>query len=65
MVFVNGKGNISSVFWQVGSSATLGSTSAFAGNILAAADITLAAGASLLCGRESAIGNRRHYHGHQ
>jgi hypothetical protein len=51
VVFVNGKGNISSVFWQVGSSATIGSSSVFAGNILAAADITLDAGASILCGR--------------
>jgi len=48
---VNGKGNIGSVFWQVGSSATIGSASEFAGNILAAADITLDAGATILCGR--------------
>jgi Ice-binding-like len=51
VVFVNGKGNIGSVYWQVGSSATIGSTSAFAGNILAAADITLDAGSTILCGR--------------
>jgi Ice-binding-like len=37
----------SDVFWQVGSSATLGTTSAFAGNILALASITMNTGASL------------------
>ena len=35
------------VFWQVGSSATLGTTSSFAGNILALASISLGTGASL------------------
>jgi Ice-binding-like len=37
----------SNVFWQVGSSATLGTTTAFAGNILALASITMTTGASL------------------
>jgi uncharacterized repeat protein (TIGR01451 family) len=36
------------VFWQVGSSATLGTTTAFAGNILALASVTLTTGATLL-----------------
>jgi hypothetical protein len=35
------------VFWQVGSSATLGSTSSFSGNILALSSISLGTGASL------------------
>jgi len=35
------------VFWQVGSSATLGTTTAFEGNILAFASITMNTGASL------------------
>ncbi len=37
----------SNVFWQVGSSATLGSGTAFTGNILAYASITLATGATM------------------
>lgn len=39
------------IYWQVGSSATLGSGTSFAGNILASASITLGTGASILCGR--------------
>lgn len=35
------------VFWQVGSSATLGTTTSFAGNILALTSITLTTGANL------------------
>jgi type VI secretion system secreted protein VgrG len=38
------------VFWQVGSSATLGTTTAFEGNILALANITLNTRASIGCG---------------
>ena len=38
------------VFWQVGSSATLGTTSKFEGNILALTSITLNNGASIGCG---------------
>ncbi len=37
----------SNVFWQVGSSATLGTSTAFQGNILAVASITLNTGATL------------------
>jgi Ice-binding-like len=37
----------SNVFWQVGSSATLGTTTAFAGNILANISITMTTGATL------------------
>lgn len=38
------------VFWQVGSSATLGTTTTFQGNILALTSITLNNGASIGCG---------------
>jgi uncharacterized protein with beta-barrel porin domain len=38
------------VFWRVGSSATLGTTTSFAGNILAQASITLTTGAKITCG---------------
>jgi hypothetical protein len=46
VVFSNG-GSPCNVFWQVGSSATLGTTTTFVGNILALASITLNNGASL------------------
>jgi hypothetical protein len=39
------------VFWQVGSSATLGTSTAFVGNILALASITLTTTATIECGR--------------
>jgi hypothetical protein len=38
------------VFWQVGSSSTLGTTTQFAGNILALTSITLDHGADITCG---------------
>ena len=44
-----------SVFWQVGSSATLGTTTAFEGNILADQSITLNTGANVLDGRLLAL----------
>ena len=50
VVFTNG-GQGDSVFWQVGSSATLGTTTDFAGNILALTSITLDTGAKIGCGR--------------
>jgi len=43
------------VFWQVGSSATLGTTTAFTGNIMALASITLNTGATIGCGSALAI----------
>ena len=46
VVMING-GAPCNVFWRVGSSATLGSATAFAGNILAEASITLISGASV------------------
>lgn len=45
----------SGVYWQVGSSATLGSDTTFAGNILAYASIFLAPRAEILCGRAFAL----------
>jgi hypothetical protein len=50
VAFTNG-GEGDSVFWQVGSSATLDTTTAFAGNILALTSITLDTGATIECGR--------------
>jgi type VI secretion system secreted protein VgrG len=47
--FVNGDTG-ANVFWQIGSSATLGTGTAFAGNILALQSITLNTGASIDCG---------------
>ncbi len=44
-----------SVYWQVGSSATLGTTTAFEGNILALASITADSGATVLDGRLLAL----------
>jgi hypothetical protein len=43
------------VFWQVGSSATLGTSTVFAGNILASQSITLTTTAKILCGRALAL----------
>lgn len=43
------------VYWDVGSSATLGTSTIFAGNILADQSITLATTASILCGRAIAL----------
>lgn len=45
VVFIN-SGQACGAFWQVGSSATLGTTTAFSGNILALASITLNTGAT-------------------
>jgi len=49
--FGSNGGNDYGVFWQVGSSATLGTTTALEGNILALASITLDTGATILNGR--------------
>ncbi len=43
------------VFWQVGSSATLGTTTSFVGNILADQSVTLTTGANITCGRAFAL----------
>ena len=47
VVLING-GSLCNVFWQVGSSATLGTTTAFGGNILALTSITLTTGATVI-----------------
>jgi hypothetical protein len=53
--FINGgSGPVCNLFWQVGSSATLGTTTAFKGNILASASITLNTNANLV-GRALAL----------
>jgi ice-binding like protein/PEP-CTERM motif-containing protein len=54
VTIING-GTGNNVFWQVGSSATLGTASQFAGNILALSSITLDAGADISCGRALAL----------
>ncbi len=46
-VVLTGGVQASNVFWQVGSSATLGSGASFTGNILALTSITLTTGASV------------------
>lgn len=51
---LNGGAN-SGVYWQVGSSATLGTGTAFAGNILADQSVTLNTTATILCGRAIAL----------
>jgi hypothetical protein len=47
---INGKAT-DGVFWQVGSSATLGSSTTFVGNILALANISMDSTAKIECGR--------------
>ena len=47
---INGGAN-NGVYWQVGSSATLGTSTVFAGNILALTSITMTTSAEILCGR--------------
>ncbi len=50
VLLINGA-NGDNVYWAVGSSATLGTNTAFAGNILALTSITLNTGAFITCGR--------------
>lgn len=54
-VVMIGGANPSHVFWQIGSSATLGTGTEFQGNILALASITVTHGASILKGSALAI----------
>ncbi|MEN6578062.1 MAG: ice-binding family protein [Phycisphaerales bacterium] len=51
---ING-GPLSGVYWQVGSSATLGTDTTFAGNLLALASVSLDPTAEILCGRAFAL----------
>src|ERR1043166_2172270 len=46
-VILSGGAQASNIFWQVGSSATLGTTSVFKGTIMALASVTLTTGATL------------------
>jgi type VI secretion system secreted protein VgrG len=48
-------GSGAGVYWNVGSSATLGTGTMFAGNILAYASVTLNTDADILCGRAIAL----------
>jgi hypothetical protein len=54
-VNVNYGGSLGGVYWIIGSSATLGTSTMFAGNILADQSITLNTGADILCGRAIAL----------
>jgi uncharacterized protein (TIGR03437 family) len=54
-VILAGGANAANIFWQVGSSATIGTTSVFQGNILAAESISMLTG-SALAGRALARG---------
>ena len=51
---LNGGAN-NGVFWQIGTSATLGTSTLFAGNILADQSVTLNTAAKILCGRAIAL----------
>src|ERR1035438_9631407 len=55
MVNVINAGSNDQVFWQVGSSATLGTTTDFYGSIIADQSITLNTGANINCGRAIAL----------
>jgi hypothetical protein len=53
--FGSNGGSDDGVFWQVGSSATLGTTTSFEGNILAQASVTLDTASTILNGRALAL----------
>jgi len=56
VVIINQAANASNgLFWEVGSSATIGATTDFEGNIVAQMDITMGAGATDDCGRLLAL----------
>ena len=48
-------GNSGGIFWQVGSSATLGTSTSFLGNVLAKQSVTMTTTAKILCGRAIAL----------
>ena len=54
-VLVINPGHNDNIFWQVGSSATLGTTTAFQGTIIADQSVTMNTGATLNCGRVIAL----------
>jgi type VI secretion system secreted protein VgrG len=47
--------SLSGIYWDVGSSATLGTSTLFAGNIIADQSVTLNTTAKILCGRAIAL----------
>jgi len=49
------QGTNDNVYWQIGSSATLGTTTSFVGTILADQSITLTTGATITCGNALAL----------
>lgn len=51
---INGTSS-SSIFWQIGSSATLGTGTAFQGNLIADQSITMNTGSTIICGRAIAL----------
>jgi len=51
---INGGAN-NGLFWQVGSSATLGTSTTFAGNIIADQSVSMNTSAKILCGRAIAL----------
>jgi type VI secretion system secreted protein VgrG len=52
---INGGGVDDGIYWEIGSSATLGTSTLFAGNIIADQSITLDTTAKILCGRAIAL----------
>src|SRR5664279_2689804 len=54
-VLVINPGSNDQVFWQVGSSATLGTTTDFYGSVIADQSVTLGTGADINCGRAIAL----------
>jgi hypothetical protein len=50
-----GGSSLSGIYWAIGSSATLGTSTAFEGNIIADQSITLNTGATIVCGRAIAL----------
>ena len=54
-VVLSNPGLNNGVFWQIGESATLGTTTSFRGNIIADQSITLTTGADIACGRAIAL----------
>lgn len=47
--------NSSGIFWRIGSSATLGTGTAFVGNVIADQSITMNTGSTIICGRAIAL----------
>jgi Ice-binding-like len=54
-VLITGANSTDNVFWQVGSSATLGTGTSFLGNIIALTSVTMTTGATDLCGSVIAL----------